>query len=116
MESEAKDRSRLLEPIAREIEVLVDMAKRDAAIRQVILFGSFAYGSPRPDSDLDICIISADPRNELDLMRAYKEELAECIERPMDILVYTPEKFAWRSDSVSTIEKTIKNKGVTVYG
>jgi len=105
-----------LHAIEKEIEAIVGMARRHASIRQVIIFGSFAYGSPRDDSDLDLCFIADDSRSELDLIRAYREELAGRIGRPMDVLVYTPEKFAWRADSISTIEKTIKSKGITIYG
>jgi predicted nucleotidyltransferase len=72
METSAKGSSEFLESIAKDIEAIVDMATRHTSIRKVILFGSFAYGSPRPDSDLDLCIIATDPRSELEQMRAYR--------------------------------------------
>jgi len=94
------------EALAMEIGAVIEMAQKNAPIQKVILFGSFAYGYPKADSDIDLCFITSDSRNELELMQAYRKQLADKIQRPLDILVYTPEKFAWRADSVSTIEKT----------
>ena len=104
------------EALSKDIETIVEMAKKNVSIRKVILFGSFAYGFPKADSDIDLCFITSDSRGELELMQAYRKQLADRIGRPLDILVYTPEKFAWRAESVSSIEKTILNKGITVYG
>ncbi len=33
---------------------------------QIILFGSYAYGQPRPESDVDLLVIMNTPRGELE--------------------------------------------------
>lgn len=40
-----------------------DFLSRYIKIDQIIIFGSYAYGSPRLDSDLDIAVISPDIEN-----------------------------------------------------
>src|SRR6266478_638498 len=54
---------------------------------QIILFGSYAYGTPHADSDVDILVVMP-ARNQLD--QAVRIELAcePCF--PLDIIVRTP--------------------------
>ena len=40
-----------------EIENLSTRIIRDFAPHKVVLFGSYAYGTPRPDSDVDLLVI-----------------------------------------------------------
>ena len=116
MNGTTNEKAHFPEALAKEIGAVVEMAQKNTPILKVILFGSFAYGYPNTDSDIDLCFITADSRSELELMQAYRKQLTDKIGRPLDILVYTPEKFAWRAESVSTIEKTILSRGITVYG
>src|SRR6516165_3664152 len=60
---------------------------------KIILFGSYAYGTPHADSDVDILIIMP-ARNELD--QAVRIRLAVDYNFPMDLLVRTPKNLAWR--------------------
>src|SRR5213082_2813890 len=60
---------------------------------KIILFGSYAYGEPHADSDVDILVVMP-ARNEMDQ--------AVCIDRaldppfPLDLIVRTPRTLAWR--------------------
>jgi predicted nucleotidyltransferase len=67
---------------------------------KIILFGSYAYGSPHVDSDVDILVI-VQARNELD--QAVKIRLEVPSQFPMDLLVLKPanEKEARRARVVS---------------
>src|ERR1700682_3443333 len=60
---------------------------------KIILFGSYAYGQPHADSDVDILVIMP-TRNELD--QAVKICLAVDYHFPLDLLVRTPKILAWR--------------------
>jgi predicted nucleotidyltransferase len=82
--------------------------------QKVFLYGSYVYGHPTEDSDLDILIIA-----ESDLPR-YKR--AREIHRlfnpypcPMDILVYTPQEVARFGDHPSAFIHTVLEKGDLVY-
>ncbi|MDR0935826.1 MAG: nucleotidyltransferase domain-containing protein [Oscillospiraceae bacterium] len=83
----------------------------------IYLFGSYAYGTPHKDSDLDICVIvpdSVEAREldlEVDIDMAYGYKL-HC---PTDTLVKKASIFANRQLR-QTMDKTIANRGVRFYG
>ena len=60
---------------------------------KIILFGSYAYGKPHADSDVDILVVMP-AKNELD--QAVKICLTVPYQFPLDLLVRTPENLAWR--------------------
>src|ERR1041385_4360405 len=60
---------------------------------KIVLFGSYAYGVPHADSDVDILVIMP-ARNPLD--QAVKIELTCDPPFPLDILVRTPRTMQWR--------------------
>src|SRR6202453_389074 len=60
---------------------------------KIILFGSYAYGTPHADSDVDILVVMP-ARNQLD--QAVKIELACDPPFPLDIIVRTPKNVGWR--------------------
>src|SRR5438094_2556960 len=60
---------------------------------KIILFGSYAYGTPHADSDVDILVIMP-ARNELD--QAARLRLAVHYNFPLDLLVRTPKNLSWR--------------------
>src|ERR1700738_781433 len=59
----------------------------------IILFGSYACGTPHADSDVDILVIMP-ARNELD--QAVRLRLAVDYNFPLDLLVRTPKNLSWR--------------------
>src|SRR5947207_10055255 len=54
---------------------------------KIILFGSYAYGTPHADSDVDILVVMR-TRNQLD--QAYRIRLAFRAPFPLDLIVRTP--------------------------
>lgn len=81
----------------------------------IYLFGSYAYGMPAEDSDLDFYIVVDDSdRNTLDLMIKAYDACSEIKRHPVDILVGTKSRFDARR-SQPTIEKEVYSKGVLLY-
>ena len=81
--------------------------------QKIILFGSFAWGKPTVDSDIDLFIIketkmSRDKR-QIKVRRLIKGEL------PVDILVYTPKETEKRLKMDDFFIKDILTKGKTLY-
>src|SRR6266478_7754871 len=79
---------------------------------KVILFGSYAYGQPHTDSDVDILVIMP-ARNQLD--QAVKISLAIDPPFPLDIIVRTPYNMRWRLAEGDSFLREITAKGIVLY-
>jgi predicted nucleotidyltransferase len=82
---------------------------------KIILFGSYAYGTPTKDSDLDLLVIM--PSDEPMHSRVTRiRKLVRDIHIPKDIIVYTPQEVEkWKDASVAFITSIIR-KGKVIYG
>ena len=82
----------------------------------IYLFGSFAYGSPNEDSDLDICVILPDDTIDLLGLRGkIRSGLYRKLNMPMDLLVKKSTDFKKRKVA-ATLDKEIAENGVMIYG
>lgn len=79
---------------------------------KIILFGSYAYGTPHADSDVDILVIMP-ARNQLD--QAVKIELACDPPFPVDLVVRTPHNLSWRLAEGESFLCEITAKGKVLY-
>ena len=79
---------------------------------KIILFGSYAYGRPHADSDVDILVIMP-ARNQLD--QAVKIELACDPPFPLDIIVRTPHNMQWRLAEGESFLREIMTRGKVLY-
>jgi predicted nucleotidyltransferase len=79
-----------------KINEVVERIVKNVQPEKVILFGSYAYGEPDEDSDLDILVIkeSVLPRHER--VKEIKKYL-QGIKIPVDLIVYTTKEIdEWR--------------------
>ncbi len=90
-------------------------------IRDIILFGSFAYGKPDKDSDIDLLVILNDDETMLSYSERIKKRvmisksLIDIIKKtPVDILVHTSNEWQKLLESGSFFFKDIKNKGISI--
>jgi predicted nucleotidyltransferase len=79
---------------------------------KIILFGSYAYGTPNADSDVDILVVMP-ARNQLD--QAYKIRSAVPAPFPMDLIVRTPWNMAWRLKERESFLTQIVSEGKVLY-
>jgi len=82
---------------------------------KVILFGSYAYGSPTKDSDIDLLIIK---ESSLPIHHRTKEvrRILRGMKVAVDIIVYTPEEIKkWEGIDTAFITGVLK-KGKVLYG
>jgi predicted nucleotidyltransferase len=79
---------------------------------RIILFGSYAYGTPHADSDVDLLVIMP-ARNELD--QAFKIRLAVPAPFPMDLMVRTPASMRWRLEEGESFATVIITQGKVLY-
>lgn len=81
--------------------------------QKVILFGSYAYGQPTEDSDVDLLVVM--DTDEPPLHVAAK--IAAAIEHPfpLDIVVRTPAEFATAVQRQGVFATEVATKGVTLH-
>jgi len=98
-------------------ERLEDVRKRiveEFDPHRIILFGSYAYGQPTPDSDVDLLIVmESDERpaaRAMQVSRLLRPRLF-----PMDILVRTPEEIQHRLKIGDYFIRKVLERGRVLY-
>lgn len=80
---------------------------------KIILFGSFAYGEPNEDSDVDMLVIM--PYEGRSPKMATKIWMKTRPNFPIDIMVRTPEEVEERLEMGDSFIQEIMEKGVALY-
>ena len=102
--------------IQEELTILIQTIASNTKIESIFLFGSWAYGDPKPDSDLDIYLVI--PDNDTDICELNAEirfALYKKITLPLDLVIAKKSVFERRSKSL-TLESVIAKQGVCIYG
>ncbi len=81
--------------------------------RKIILFGSYAYGEPTKDSDVDLLVIM--PTKIRALRKA--AEISAAIEHPLpiDLIVRTPKDIQERVAQGDSFISEVLTKGIVVH-
>ena len=97
-----------------EIQATCDDIVREFSPLQVTLFGSYAYGTPREYSDVDLLVVMEIPKSET---RRQEIEIRDSIPRPfrLHVLVHSPEELARRLSYNDWFLHEITEKGEVLY-
>jgi len=103
--------------IQTEIDTLKEIIINTVPVEQIYLFGSYASGTPHKDSDLDLYVVLSDNAQIRLIDAIAKIRLAIGMKKtmPVDILANTLSKYRERVEG-PTIERTINNEGIKIYG
>ena len=98
----------------KDIQATCDDIVREFAPLQVILFGSYAYGTPTEDSDVDLLVVMEIPESET------SRQASEIWQRipyrfSMDLLVRSPAEIAYRVAHNDWFLREITEKGEVLY-
>ncbi len=80
---------------------------------RIVLFGSYAYGKPTDDSDVDLLVVM--PHEGSSAAKATEIRLRERPGFPMDLLVRSPEALQRRAEMHDFFVLEILEKGETLY-
>ncbi|MBN1646448.1 MAG: nucleotidyltransferase domain-containing protein [Spirochaetales bacterium] len=94
---------------------ILTAVKSVTPVESIIIFGSVARKEETDDSDIDICVVTKENRNILDIMTDIRLALYKKIKRPIDVLVYTTDDFNKYKISRS-FESAIVKEGVFIDG
>ena len=100
------------------LKEMTDIIVREVHPRRIILFGSHARGTARPDSDLDFLVVEDGP---FDARRSRREEMTRLWQAmfdyfiPIDFLVFTPQEMEKWKDSKNHVIAHALREGRTLY-
>ena len=95
---------------------IVDQIKREYEPEKIILYGSYAYGKPTRDSDIDLFIVKDTDKRRVDRF----VEVSRLIYEPgrhisISPLVYTPEEMEERLSLGDDFVEEVLTKGEVLY-
>ena len=103
--------------VQAELEKLKELIINAMPVEQIYLFGSYAYGTPHKDSDLDLYIVLKDdnPMRDLDAGLQIRLAIARKKSMPVDIIAKKKSAFLNRLDDI-TLERKVTRDGIKIYG
>jgi len=101
------------EAVQKEIRKYTDYIASFKEVRKVFLFGSYVYGNPTENSDVDLLVTVLDGIDKINL--GVKIETALFDRKiPLDILLNWESEFDTACDKTS-LQREIREKGVLLY-
>jgi len=103
--------------VKAEVDKLKKLITNAIPVEQIYLFGSYVYGTPRKDSDLDFYVVLKDEVQMRDLDAGLKIRFAIAREKtmPVDIVAKKKKDFISRLDDF-TLERKVTRDGIRIYG
>ncbi len=101
------------EEMKKKLKEITDKIVREHKPEKIILFGSYAWGKPTEDSDVDLFIVK-----ETDNVQNTEIQIDSSIfprPFPIDIIVYRPKQFKERLERGDFFIKDIFSNGKVIY-
>ena len=100
-------------PSREDIERVAQQIAEKFDPERIILFGSYAYGNPTDDSDVDMLVVMATEEQRAMVAARILCEVHKHF--PMDLLVRTPQELQHRISLNDWFLKDITEKGEVLY-
>lgn len=95
---------------------VVDQIKKEYKPEKIILYGSYAYGQPTKDSEIDLFIVKETDKRRVDRFAEVKRLIYEPGRRiSISPLVYTPEEVAERLALGDNFVAEVLTRGEVLY-
>ena len=102
--------------IREEIAKIIAILKKEYSPLKIILFGSYVYGNPTEDSDIDILIIKNTNKNRVDRFITVKKLIYDPQRKiVVSPLVLTPDELSNRLSIGDDFIKDIISRGIVLY-
>ena len=104
------------ERIKQVLSEIVEKLKKEYNPLKIILYGSYAYGTPTDDSDLDLFILKETNKRRVDRFVDVKKIVYNPERKiPISPLIYNPNELDERLQLKDDFILEILNKGVILY-
>ena len=97
----------------RQIKAYATAVARQFKPQRIILFGSYAYGQPTRDSDVDLLVVMKHHKRNVEQAIAIRTKVDAPF--PMDLLVRTPARVQERIALGDFFMREIVTKGKVLY-
>lgn len=103
--------------IKQNLDEISQIIAETVPVESIYLFGSYAYGTPNKDSDLDIYIVFKDdlPMREIEALTAVRIAIDPVKKKSVDLLGLKQNRFHDRK-LYATLERKIAREGIKLYG
>ncbi len=101
-------------PVSKTLPQAIERIAGELKPERIILFGSYAYGNPTPDSDVDLLVVMETDRPYSERSWAVSRLLLPR-EFPVDILVKTPSELAVGLNKGDFFLREITERGLVLY-
>jgi predicted nucleotidyltransferase len=107
----------MLPAIQSELDTFKEIIINTVPVEQIWLFGSYAYGTPHKDSDLDLYVVLKDDVQMRLIDAAINISLAIGRKKtmPVDIITNRLARYQERAQ-LPTLERKIAREGLKIYG
>jgi predicted nucleotidyltransferase len=107
----------MTDAVQAELDTLRDIIVRTVPVEQIWLFGSYAYGTPHKDSDLDLYVVLSDEvqMRLIDVEVKILGAIGRIKTMPVDIIANKKSRYL-RLATGPTMERKIAREGIRIYG
>jgi predicted nucleotidyltransferase len=101
----------------KEIKAITEVIKETVPVEKIYLFGSYAYGEPHKDSDLDFYVVVPDDSDHpIEIRQKIRENIRKVKKQTqVDLITTRSSRFAALS-VLPSMERKIVREGVLLYG
>ena len=97
----------------RALRRCIEAFSRVRPVRQVYLFGSYARGEAREDSDVDLCIVADGAEHQFEAARQFRRAVREVWPRPsLTLIPITPQRLEQKRKRKDHFFATVLKEGV----
>lgn len=100
--------------VEQKLKDITDKIVKEYQPEKIVLFGSWAWGEPKRESDIDLFIVKESKERRIERERRIQRLLLGS-RIPVDVLVYTPEEVARRLWIEDFFIRKIINQGKVLY-
>jgi len=106
-----------IDNIKQNLDEISQIIAQTVPVESIYLFGSYAYGTPNKDSDLDLYIVFKDelPMREIEALTAIRIAIEPVKNKSVDLLGLKQNRFHDRK-LYATLERKIVREGIKLYG
>jgi predicted nucleotidyltransferase len=96
-----------------DIQALAECIAHEFHPQRIILFGSYAWGKPTPDSDVDLLVILPFDGKSWQMASRIRSQARPLF--PIDLMVRSPEQVSVRLKQGEPFLKEITDQGIVLY-